>query len=415
MKTVAIVGLQWGDEGKGKLTDILAENSELVVRWAGGANAGHTIVVGDKTFITHLVPSGILHEGCTCAIASSVVLCPKTLVEEVGKLKSAGVKDIYSRLVISPAVNIVMPYHKYIDGIDGGKIGTTKQGIGPCYEDKAARRGIRVEDLKNLKVISSKIKKNLKRLHRLYPKSRYKKELDHKYNVDFLRRYNKRISKLAAPVSKLVYDLATLDNHEKSTRKNILFEGAQGALLDNNHGDYPFVTSSCTLTGGICGSVGIGPNLIDEVVGVFKAYCTRVGNGIFPTEDFGNAGDHLKKVGHEYGATTGRERRCGWLDLPRLKHAIMLTGATMLVLTKLDVLTGLDKLLVCVDYDNGGKPIFHELEGWKEDLTGVRRFEDLPEQTQHYVDYIDSQLAETGIEVNYISVGPGRHQGFNLK
>ena len=418
MSVYAVVGVQWGDEGKGRCVDTLAAKSDAVVRYQGGANAGHTVVVDGEKFVFHILPSGILYQDKICLIGNGVVIDPEELFEEIDGLAARGRK--MSKLVISNAAHIVMPYHKLLDGLneaflsDGKKIGTTGRGIGPCYTDKIQRLGIRAEDLANPEVLRDKLETNLQLKNAIITKV---------YGgtaVDFDELYKKALAwgERLKPMLGDTYELLAQLGKED---KNILFEGAQATLLDIDHGTYPFVTSSSTTAGGACTGSGMGPSKIKKVFGVMKAYCTRVGAGPFPTEDFGDDGEYLRQTGGEFGATTGRPRRCGWCDLVVADYAAKINGLDGFALTKLDVLTGFDKIKICTAYDVDGKiythfpssvadlskarPVYEELEGWKEDITKCRSFEELPKAAQDYVKYIEEK---TGVPIVLIGVGAGR-------
>ena len=424
MSNLVIVGTQWGDEGKGKIVDLLAQYSDLVVRFQGGNNAGHTMVVNGEQFISHLVPSGIL-QGKICIIGNGMVVDPGVLISEIDYLMEKGVQVDPTTLFISQKAHVIMPYHKAIDAAREGcdkstKIGTTGRGIGPCYEDKAARRGIRFVDLldenfeQNVRSVTEEKNFYLKSFHGL-------DTVDADQLVDEYDAYRKRLAPYVTDISVL------LDN---AVRKgsNILFEGAQGTHLDIDHGTYPFVTSSSTISGNACCGSGIGPKRIDSVIGIVKAYTTRVGEGPFPTELFDDTGDYLQKKGAEFGATTGRKRRCGWIDMVMINNAVRLNSLTGLALTKLDVLGGLDEIKICTRYTWRGErvdhfpanlnvlaecePVFESVPGWKEDISSVRRFEALPENTRNYLKRIE-ELAETPIDI--LSVGPGREETIVLR
>ena len=420
MANIVIVGTQWGDEGKGKIVDLLAEYADIVVRFQGGNNAGHTMVVDGEQFISHLVPSGILQKKI-CLIGNGVVVDPSVLVEELDKLKNKGIDVGPNLLKISEKAHVIMPYHKQIDlareRMKGDqKIGTTGRGIGPCYEDKASRRGIRFVELIDAEVFKETVyavleEKNFYLKHYLSVEP-----LDPKSIVDQYRGYAERL----APH---VVNISIVMNQALKAGKQILFEGAQGTHLDIDHGTYPFVTSSNTVSGNACCGAGIGPKEITGVIGIVKAYTTRVGRGPFPTELFDEIGDTIQKKGAEFGATTGRKRRCGWLDTVLLRNAARLNGLTGLVITKLDVLDGLESLKICTGYEYNGeilddfpanlktlgacKPFFETLPGWSEDISGIRKLEDLPKNARHYLDRIE-ELLETPIDI--VSVGPGRNE-----
>jgi len=420
VSNIVIVGTQWGDEGKGKIVDLLAEFADIVVRFQGGNNAGHTMVVDGEQFISHLVPSGIL-QGKTCLLGNGMVVDPEVLVEELDNLNNRGIDVGPDRLKISEKAHIIMPYHKHIDlareNMKGDqKIGTTGRGIGPCYEDKATRRGVRFVDLLDPKEFDEKIKTILEEKN-FYLEHFFSAEtLDPAGIIDQYKGYADRLSSH-------IINISILMNQAIKENKQILFEGAQGTHLDIDHGTYPFVTSSNTVSGNACCGAGIGPKEINGVVGIVKAYTTRVGSGPFPTELFDEIGDKLQKKGAEFGATTGRKRRCGWLDTVLLRNAARLNGLTGLVITKLDVLDGLEDLKICTEYEYNGKiirdfpaslkilgsckPVYEVLSGWPEDISSIRKFEELPENARPYLNRIE-ELTETSIDI--ISVGPGREE-----
>jgi adenylosuccinate synthase len=417
---VVIVGTQWGDEGKGKIVDLLAENADVVVRFQGGNNAGHTMVVGDEQLITHLVPSGILQKKF-CVIGNGVVVDPAVLIEELDHLASRNVDIGPDLLKISEKAHLIMPYHKQIDHARENfkgekKIGTTGRGIGPAYEDKSTRRGIRFVDLLDADEFSEKAKtildeKNFYLKHYLNAKT-----LDGDQIIDEYAAYAQRLAPYVSNVSIFI------DSAIKAGQQ-ILFEGAQGTHLDIDHGTYPFVTSSNTLAGNACCGAGIGPGAITDVIGIVKAYTTRVGKGPFPAELFDEIGDRIQAKGAEFGATTGRRRRCGWLDAVILRNAVRLNGLTSLTITKLDVLGGLDELKICTAYDYKGEilkdfpaslkvladcqPVYETLPGWKEDISGIKDMKDLPANVKNYLKRIED-LTETPIQI--ISVGAERNQ-----
>jgi adenylosuccinate synthase len=420
MPGIVIVGAQWGDEGKGKITDLLAEGGDAVVRFQGGNNAGHTIVRGEQEWKLHLIPSGILYPGKLCIIGNGVVIDPRVLIDELDGLRARGV-DV-GGLRISANAHLIMPYHMLLDSAGEAKlgslqIGTTRRGIGPCYADKAARLGIRVQDLLDEKILKKKIVAAMepKRLS-LRP---YEKDpaLDlHTMTEEFLI-FGHRLEQHIADTSKLIWQL--LDDHKK-----VILEGAQGAMLDIDHGTYPFVTSSNPLAGAACVGTGIGPKAIDEIWGISKAYTTRVGAGPFPSELHDGMGETLRQRGGEFGTTTGRPRRTGWLDLVALRYAARLNTMTSLVVTKLDVLSGLDRIQVCTGYRGADgaefedfpyhQTVLHhttskltELGGWKEDLGECRTLSDLPSGAREYLDFIAEQI---GVSVALVGVGPGREQ-----
>jgi adenylosuccinate synthase len=415
-----IIGAQWGDEGKGRVVDALGNRVEVFARYQGGANAGHTVIVEGEKYVFHLLPSGMLYPCKLCAIGNGVVVDPEQLINELKTLQEQG-KD-RARLIISGSAHVVMPYHKILDKADeqfrskDKKIGTTGRGIGPCYVDKFNRCGIRIEDLLDPEILREKLSFNLD-LKNLILTKVYNAE-----PVAFDDVYAQALS-WGETLAPYVADVSLALQEAMLEGKGVLFEGAQGTLLDVDHGTYPFVTSSSPIAAGGCVGLGVGPSDVDRVIGVVKAYCTRVGEGPFPTEDLGNDGQTLRDKGGEYGATTGRPRRCGWLDLVALKYAVRVNGMTSIALTKLDVLTGFDKIKVCTHYEANGKkyenyltntsllekatPVYTTLDGWKEDLSACRNFDDLPETARKYVEYIEK---ETGVPVQLIGVGPGRDQ-----
>jgi adenylosuccinate synthase len=417
---IVIVGTQWGDEGKGKIVDLLSEFSDIVVRFQGGNNAGHTIVVDGEQFISHLVPSGILQKK-TCLIGNGVVVDPEVLVQELDNLGKKGIDVGPDTLKISEKAHIIMPYHKQIDLArekkkGDKKIGTTGRGIGPCYEDKACRRGIRFVDLIDFQGFTEKIKTILEEKN-FYLKHYLSSEtVDPESIIDAYKEYSERLAPHVVNIS-IVMSQAIKAN------KQILFEGAQGTHLDIDHGTYPYVTSSNTISGNACCGAGIGPKEITGVVGIVKAYTTRVGEGPFPTELFDEIGDAIQVKGAEFGATTGRKRRCGWLDSVILRNSARLNGLTGLAITKLDVLGELKSLKICNAYEYNGeiihdfpasikilgacKPVLETLPGWSEDISGVRKIDDLPQNAKNYLKRIE-ELTETPI--NIVSVGPGRDE-----
>jgi adenylosuccinate synthase len=425
MASVVVVGAQWGDEGKGKVVDILSEFADLVVRFQGGANAGHTLVVDGTEVITHLVPSGVMYPNKRCAIGSGVVVDPDTLAAEIAELRGRGLLMDPRSLVISQRCQVVMPYHKMLDAAresarGESKIGTTLRGIGPCLEDRAARTGVRMVDLMDSKRLAERLDTRLAELNALFIH----------YGREPLRASDlmAQLREQAALLEPFVGDVGELVRSELDRGRAVLFEGAQGALLDVDHGTYPFVTSSNTVAGAACTGVGLGPNRIGSVIGVAKAYATRVGAGPFPTELTDDRGTKLRETGHEYGATTGRPRRCGWLDLAALRYAVSISGCTGLCLTKLDVLGGTGPLRVCVGYRVDGhqtgqfpadaaaverlEPIYEELEGWDEQIDGLREIEALPAAVRRYLQRVESFL---NIPVEIVSVGPARAQTIMLR
>ena len=418
MANIVIIGTQWGDEGKGKIVDLLAEFADMVVRFQGGNNAGHTMVVNGEQFISHLVPSGILQKK-VCLIGNGMVVDPAVLIEELDYLSSKDIDVGPDKLKISEKAHIIMPYHKQIDlareKMKGdNKIGTTGRGIGPSYEDKASRRGIRFIELLDREAFRDKVDTILEEKN-FYLKNYLSSEtLDSK---DIINQYNRYAERLAP----YVVNISVIINQAIKANKQILFEGAQGTHLDIDHGTYPYVTSSNTVAGNACSGAGVGPKEISGVLGIVKAYTTRVGKGPFPTELFDEIGDTIQKNGEEFGATTGRKRRCGWLDTVILKNAVRLNGLTGLAITKLDVLGGLKSLKICTGYEYEGKilhdfpaslkvlaacqPIYETLPGWPENISDIRKIEDLPENTKNYLNRI-KELTETPIQI--VSVGPAR-------
>jgi len=417
--TVVVVGTQWGDEGKGKVTDYLAAKADIVVRYQGGNNAGHTVVVGEEVFRLHLIPSGILYPDKICVIGNGVVIDPAVLLQELDALAARGVPT--ARLVISERAHVILPYHRYLDELEedrkgAGKIGTTRRGIGPAYVDKVGRVGIRMVDLLDPEVLRQKIRQNLEDKNRLFTRVFGAAPLDAEAVIRDYEHYAGRLAPLATDVSLLL-------NEAIEQGKNILFEGAQGTLLDVDHGTYPYVTSSNPTAAAAALGAGIGPTKIDRVVGVVKAYTTRVGEGPFPTELQGEMGDQIRERGGEYGTTTGRPRRCGWLDAAIVRYAARINGLDYLAVTKLDVLTGLDVVRICRAYRYRGQlltdfpaslgvlaevePVYDELPGWKQDISGVRRYEDLPPQAK---DYLERITELTGVPVALVGVGTRRSQ-----
>jgi adenylosuccinate synthase len=420
MPGIVVIGTQWGDEGKGKVVDLLAERAAMVVRFQGGNNAGHTIVRDGEEFKFHLVPSGILYPGKLCVIGNGVVVDPGVLIGELTALERRRV-DV-SGLKISANAHLIMPYHVMLDTAGEAKlgkleIGTTKRGIGPCYADKAARLGIRVQDLLDAKILRKKIAAALEpKKQMLRPFARDPKLDLHAMTEEYLR-YGHRLEPHIADTSRLVWE-------ELDAGRTVIFEGAQAALLDLDHGTYPFVTSSNPIAGAACVGAGVGPTDIDEVWGVCKAYTTRVGAGPFPTELDDDIGAHMREHGHEYGTTTGRERRTGWLDLVALRYATRLNRLSALAITKLDVLTGVDPLRIAVRYRGTEGAVFdefpyhqsilhnaaaeyEEMPGWDADISGARSESDLPQEARDYLAAISEGV---GVPINVIGVGPGRDQ-----
>jgi len=422
---IVIVGTQWGDEGKGKIVDLLAEHADGVVRFQGGNNAGHTMVVKGEQFISHLVPSGILQQK-TCYIGNGLVVDPEVLIEEIDYLESHGVPAGPDQLRLSEKAHVIMPYHKRLDHArekmkGDKKIGTTGRGIGPCYEDKSTRRGIRFVELLDRDLFKERVTAIIVEKNFYLEKFLEAEALD---ADEIITRYNAYAERLAPYVTNISVELY---NSLKSG-KRLLFEGAQGTHLDIDHGTYPYVTSSNTVSGNACCGSGIGPKEISGVIGIVKAYTTRVGRGPFPSELFDAIGDAIQEKGTEFGATTGRRRRCGWLDTVMLKNAVRLNGLTGLVITKLDILGGLESLKICTSYDCNGtiindfpgnlnvlgecKPVYETLPGWPDDISGIRKYDDLPENTKNYLKRIE-ELTDTRIQI--ISVGPGREETMVLE
>ena len=419
MASVVLIGTQWGDEGKGKVTDFLAEKADLVVRYQGGNNAGHTVVAKGEEFKLHLIPSGILYEDKTCVIGNGVVVDPKVLLEELAYLSERKVKT--GKLLISSNAHVIMPYHRLLDALEENsrgehKIGTTKRGIGPAYMDKTLRIGIRIMDLIDDEEFAAKLRRNLQEKNNLLTKVYGVEPLDYETIYQEYSGYAQKIRGLVADSSLVI------DESLKAGEK-VLFEGAQGTLLDLDHGTYPYVTSSHPIAGGACIGAGVGPTRINRVVGVIKAYTTRVGEGPFPTELLDETGELMRQNGHEFGTTTGRARRCGWFDAVIARYAVRVSGISDFALMKLDVLSGFETIKICVGYRVNNEviyefpqsqkifkacePVYEVIEGWQEDITGVTRFEDLPKAAQDYVRRIE-QLTET--QVTLIAVGPGREQ-----
>ena len=425
MSTYVVVGLQYGDEGKGKITDVLSAKSDYVVRYQGGNNAGHTVYVGDEKFVLHLLPSGVLQCKGKCIIANGVVVDPKAFITEIETLEQKGGKT--DHIFISRRAHVIMPYHILLDTYreeeqGGVQIGTTKKGIGPCYEDKIARVGIRMIDLLNPEILREKIEKNLKIKNALFEKYFEKPILD-------VESIYQEYLKIGERLKERIVDTELELNEAIKDGKNILFEGAQALMLDIDFGTYPYVTSSSPSTGGVCAGAGVPPTALENLIGVAKAYTTRVGNGPFPTELDNDLGEKIRQVGGEFGATTGRPRRTGWLDLVSLKHACMINGINNLVITKLDVLTGLETLKIAtrcktedgkiIDYFTSSttklyqyEPVYEELKGWKEDITMARSYDELPKNAQKYIEFIEEYL---GINVYLVSVGPERNQNIIRK
>ncbi|WP_437589735.1 adenylosuccinate synthase [Sorangium sp. So ce1000] len=416
MTAIVIVGAQWGDEGKGKVVDLYTESADLVVRYAGGPNAGHTLVVGGEKLIVRLIPSGILRSNARCVMAQGMVVDPGVLVAEIDAVEARGCST-QGRLFVSDRAHLILPFHPLVDSLreaaaaDGVRLGTTKRGIGPCYEDKASRRGARLGDLRDMKRLAQLVSRSLEAwTPTLRALGGEPPSLD--AILDELTPLAKRITPLLADTSQLI---------DGSLRRGerVLLEGAQGTLLDIDHGTFPFVTSSSAIAGGACVGAGVGPTRIRRVLGLAKAYCTRVGEGPFPTELDGQLGERLRSVGGEYGSVTGRPRRTGWLDLPALRYAARVNGLDGIALTKLDVLTGMPELKVCVAYDTPSgrtrefpiddiataKPVLESVTEWSEPIDAARSMTELPAAARHYVELVEK---ETGVPVDVVSVGADR-------
>ena len=424
MPALVLLGAQWGDEGKGKATDLLGDRVDYVVRYQGGNNAGHTVVIGDQKYALHLLPSGILSSSCVPVIGNGVVIDPAVLLQEIAGLNERGIDT--SKLVISLNAHLITPYHRTIDKVTErflgkAKIGTTGRGIGPAYADKINRIGIRIQDLFDPSILRQKLEAALRDKNQVLVKVFNRNNI----NVEDVLTEYLEYAEILRPY---VADTALLLNKALEAGKTVLLEGSQGTLLDVDHGTYPYVTSSNPTSGGACTGSGIGPTKIDRVIGILKAYTTRVGSGPFPTELFDEDGEALRRIGGEIGVTTGRNRRCGWFDAPIARYATRVNGLTDFFLTKLDVLTGWEKIPVCVAYEIEGKrveevpasqtdfhhakPIYEYLDGWTEDISNCKKFEDLPVNAQKYVKYLE-QIS--GAPMSAIGVGPGRTQTIVVK
>lgn len=427
MSSVIVVGTQWGDEGKGKVVDLLTRYADYVVRFQGGNNAGHTLVVEGKTFIFHIIPSGILYEEKMCMIGNGVIIDPKVLIDEINQLKQQDLEVTPERLMISESAHLIMPYHASLDLAkeaalsEGKKIGTTGRGIGPCYMDKVGRIGIKAGDLRDDVLFKEKLKAAVEEKNFLLTQKFNVAPVDYEQIYAAFQEYAEKLMPYYGNVS------VVLDKARKNDQ-NILFEGAQGTQLDIDHGTYPYVTSSNTIAGNACTGTGFGPSHIDAVVGIMKAYTTRVGAGPFPTELFDETGNQLQEKGHEFGATTGRRRRCGWLDGVVVSDATRLNGLTGLAVTKLDVLSGQQEIKIATSYDFEGEkldampsniraaasvsPVYESLEGWKEEIDHVRHYDELPQQAKDYIKRVEDLI---GIPANIVSVGPDREETLLLK
>lgn len=420
-RTVVVVGAQWGDEGKGKLVDVLAERVDWVIRYQGGANAGHTVHIGDTTFVLHQIPSGILHPRVRCAIGNGVVLDPETLFTEIDELAAKGI-DMAGRLYVSDRAHMVLPYHKLVDSQSAAnrEIGTTGRGIGPAYEDKVGRRGIRVLELRHAAKLRGLVEQGVAHANARLAASGSTARADLASTMELLEGLAGRLLPLAADVGLAAHE-AIMDGAA------VLLEGAQGSLLDIDHGTYPFVTSSSTTSGGAAIGAGISPMALDAALGVVKAYTTRVGNGPLPTELAGEMGERVRKLGNEFGATTGRPRRCGWFDSVVVRYAVRINGLTDLAVTKLDVLDTLDKLALCTGYVVDGEvhtefpgdltalesaePQYEWMDGWRTPTSDARSLDDLPKQARRYLDRIEEMVAAP---ITYVSVGTRRDQIIGL-
>lgn len=410
MPAIVIVGAQWGDEGKGKIVDLLTPSADYVVRYQGGANAGHTLVIDGEKTVLHLIPSGILHPRVKCAIGNGVVVDPKACLDEIKFLRKRGYFKDPGQLIISDRAHVVMPYHMEIDalrekGLGEAKIGTTGRGIGPAYEDKVARTGIRMCELVDEKLFRA-------RLNAVLPhKNLYIERVLGGNGLDLDAVY-KEYAAYGRELRQYLGDVSVILDGALRSKKRILFEGAQGTALDVDYGTYPYVTSSSTVAAGAAIGAGVAPTVIGEVVGVVKAYTTRVGSGPFPTELTDEIGSKLRERGGEYGATTGRPRRCGWLDLALVKDAARINGITGIALTKLDVLTGLDKINICVGYEKNGRPIYEEVPGWNEPLNNANSFDELPLRAKDYINKIGKSL---NLPFYIISTGEERKASIVIK
>ncbi|MBP1658325.1 MAG: purA [Bacteroidetes bacterium] len=422
MPVQIILGAQWGDEGKGKVVDMLAQHADIVARYQGGANAGHTVCIGEKQYVLHLLPSGMFHEQCTCVIGNGVVIDPNALMDEIAQLEAAGI-TVHGRLLISHNAHLIMPYHKQLDVIreqTGTRIGTTGRGIGPAYIDKFMRVGIRIVDLLDRDTLARKLKQNIEEKNQILTKVYGETRIDVDAIISEYQEFDKQIDEYITDTSFYLHQALRQG-------KRIIAEGAQGALLDVDHGTYPFVTSSNPTSGGACTGLGIPPTSVSEVIGVAKAYCTRVGEGPFPTELDDATGERLRTVGHEFGATTGRPRRCGWYDAVAMQYSSHVNGIQKLVITKLDVLNEFETVRICIGYEFHGKrlrsfptdvatldhitPVYEEFEGWKRSLAGATTYEELPLQARTY---LEALARHTDAPLWLASVGPRRDQSIVL-
>ena len=423
MPVQIILGAQWGDEGKGKVVDMLSEHADIVARYQGGANAGHTVCIGDKQYVLHLLPSGMFHEQCICVIGNGVVIDPTALISEIRQLEEAGIR-VSGRLLISHNAHLIMPYHKQLDVIreqTSARIGTTGRGIGPAYIDKFMRSGIRIVDLLDRETFASKLKRNIEEKNQILTRVYGETRIDVDALISEYQEFDKSIDEYITDTSLYLHQAL-------QQGKRIIAEGAQGALLDVDHGTYPFVTSSNPTSGGACTGLGIPPTAVNEVIGVAKAYCTRVGHGPFPTEQESEIGERLRTVGHEFGATTGRPRRCGWYDAVAMQYSARINGIQRLVVTKLDVLNDFDEIRICIGYELHGKrlrsfptdaatleritPVYESFEGWKTSLADVKTYDQLPRQAQAYLSVLSRY---THAPLWLVSVGPRRDQSIFLQ
>ncbi len=424
-QNVVVLGTQWGDEGKGKIVDLLAERAKYVVRYQGGHNAGHTLVVNGRKTVLRLIPSGILHKDAICVIGNGVVLSPEALMCEIGELESCGL-EVRSRLRISDATSLIMPYHAALDharekALGNKAIGTTGKGIGPTYEDKVARRGLRVGDLRDMDVFAEKLR-SVMDYHNFVLKNYYHaEEVSYEETLSKMKEY-------APVITAMICDVTLLLDEARKNGEKVMFEGAQGTFLDIDHGTFPYVTSSNTVSGGVCTGAGYGPRNVDYVLGIAKAYTTRVGGGPFPTELNDAIGEYLCTKGHEFGSVTGRRRRCGWFDAVAMRRSIMINSISALCLTKLDVLDDLDEIKICVAYRKNGEiirsspmaaadyegiePVYETMPGWKQSTYGVKSMDELPDAAKNYIRRL---LEVTEMELAVISTGPDRDETIVLQ
>jgi adenylosuccinate synthase len=421
MSCTVVIGTQWGDEGKAKMIDYYSANADIIVRYQGGANAGHTVVTDGKKYIFHLIPSGILRRDKTCVISNGVVVDPEQLISEIDTLEKQGI-EVSSRLIVSDCAHLILPYHKIFDEVMedslSSKIGTTRRGIGPSYSDKALRIGIRAGDVFDMDYLRERVKNVLKMKNLQLEKLYGREPVSEESVLAILEKFRSRVGKSITNTQYYLYKAA-------KEGKKLLLEGAQGVALDIDHGTYPFLTSSNTTIGGAIAGTGLSPFIIDNIVGITKAYVTRVGEGPFPTEDKGEMGHLLRERGGEYGSTTGRPRRCGWFDMEIVRYASRINGLSSLALTKLDVLSGVKKIKVAVGYELNGvrvdyfpscvlqrvRPVYEELDGWDEDISSCRSFDALPSRARDYIDYLRRSLE---IPISVVSVGPERENTFFL-